>query len=61
MGPTLFDADMRHSAVTVHGAELDVYFTTVGDSPERIRRSTIHLADDWMKWESFSSNRRATS
>lgn len=49
-GPTLFDHDMRHSAVVVDGNTLQVYFTKVGDSPERIRLSTIDASLNWMEW-----------
>ncbi|MBT4125550.1 MAG: hypothetical protein HOJ22_03230 [Chloroflexi bacterium] len=50
-GPTLFNSNMRHSAVRVEGSLLSVYFTVVGDSPERIRLSTIDLSEDWSKWK----------
>jgi hypothetical protein len=49
-GPTLFTEYMRHSAVIVAGNVLQIFFTVVGDSPERIRLSTINLSDDWMNW-----------
>lgn len=49
-GPTLFDTSMRHSAVRVVGDTLEVFWTRVGDAPERIVRSTIDLAGDWMSW-----------
>ena len=49
-GPTLFDPAMRHSAVRVVGDWLEVYWTRVGDNPERIYRSTIDLRSDWMDW-----------
>lgn len=49
-GPTLFDPSMRHSAVRVVGDVLEVYWTRVGDAPERIHLSTINLAGDWMRW-----------
>ncbi|HEY66379.1 MAG TPA: hypothetical protein G4O02_17650 [Caldilineae bacterium] len=49
-GPTLFTPDMRHSAVLVRGDTLYVFYSNVGDSPERILLSTIELTDDWMQW-----------
>jgi len=49
-GPTLFDSNMRHTAVRVDGDRLSVYFTVVGDCPERIRLSTINLSNDWQDW-----------
>ena len=49
-GPTLFTPDMRHSAVTVRDGKLLVFYTNVGDTPERILLSEIALSDDWMQW-----------
>ena len=49
-GPSLFEPDMRHSAVLVVGDVLHVFWTRVGDAPERILRSTIRLDTDWMGW-----------
>lgn len=49
-GPTLFDSSMRHSAVRVVSGVLEVYWTRVGDVPERILMSTIDLDGDWMAW-----------
>ena len=50
-GPTLFTRDMRHSALKLDGDVLSVFYSNVGDSPERILLSTIRLTDDWMTWE----------
>ena len=47
----LFTRDMRHSAVLVRGGELLVFWTRVGDAPERILLSTIALDSDWAKWQ----------
>lgn len=50
-GPVLFPESMRHSAVLVSGDTLHVFWTRVGDAPERILRSAIDLTpDDWMQW-----------
>lgn len=49
-GPTLFNRDMRHCAVLVRGNKLWVFWTQVGDVPERIQLSTIDLSVDWMQW-----------
>ena len=49
-GPQLFNPRMRHAAVTVRGDRALVFWTQVGDSPERILRSTIDLSGDWMNW-----------
>lgn len=50
-GPTLFESDMRHSALRVTGNTLQVFWTRVGDAPERILLSTIDLSSDWDNWE----------
>lgn len=49
-GPTLFQPEMRHSALMVRGGELHVFWTRVGDAPESILWSTIELTDDWTEW-----------
>jgi hypothetical protein len=50
-GPRLFDASMRHSAVLVRGDTLLVFFTRVGDEPERILLSRVDLAGPWESWQ----------
>lgn len=49
-GPRLFDRDQRHAAVLRRGNVLHVFWTRVGDAPERIYASTVELAGDWMGW-----------
>lgn len=49
-GPTLFSADMRHSAVTIKDGKLLVFYTVVGENPERILLSEIEPRRDWMMW-----------
>jgi Sulfotransferase family len=49
-GPTLFTPNMRHSAVKINGTILQVFYSVVGDNPERILLSTIDLRLPWMKW-----------
>lgn len=49
-GPTLFTPDMRHAAVQLAGDTLRVFYTNVGDCPERILLSEIALTDDWRAW-----------
>jgi hypothetical protein len=50
-GPKLFTDHMRHSAVSLEGDGLRVYFTNAGDCPESILLTTIDLGEkDWMKW-----------
>lgn len=50
-GPTLFTRDQRHTAVKVDNGKLLVFYTVVGENPERILLSEIELGDDWMKWK----------
>mgnify|MGYP006177468949 CR=1 FL=1 len=37
---------MRHSALRLDGSTLSVFYTDVGDSPERILLSTIELTQN---------------
>lgn len=50
-GPTLFDADMRHAALLLRGQRLLVFYSHVGDEPERILLSEIALDGDWSGWQ----------
>jgi hypothetical protein len=50
-GPTLFNPNMRHNAVLVRGYELLVFWTQVGDVPERILLSRIDLREPWEAWQ----------
>jgi len=50
-GPTLFNPNMRHSALLIRDYTLYVFWTQVGDTPERILLSTIDLSKDWLQWE----------
>jgi hypothetical protein len=42
---------VRHVALLVRGQTLFVWFTGIGDAPERILLSTIDLAGDWRTWK----------
>ncbi|MHB8648024.1 MAG: hypothetical protein ACYDAR_19755 [Thermomicrobiales bacterium] len=50
-GPTLFTSNMRHSTLALAEDTLHIYYTNVGDCPERILCASIALGDDWQKWE----------
>lgn len=50
-GPTLFTRDIRHAAVEVQGDTLNVFYSVVGENPERILLSRIDLSSDWMTWK----------
>jgi hypothetical protein len=49
-GPRLFNPNMRHSALLKRDDTLFVFWTQVGDVPERILLSTIDLSGDWTEW-----------
>lgn len=50
-GPTLFNRNMRHNAVLLRGNELLVFWTQVGDVPERILLSRVDLSGPWEAWK----------
>jgi len=50
-GPKLFNRDMRHSALLRRDNRLYVFWTQVGDAPERILLSAIDLSKDWTSWQ----------
>lgn len=50
-GPRLFNENMRHAALLVTDEHLLVFWTQVGDAPERILLSTIDISDDWATWK----------
>lgn len=50
-GPTLFEPSQRHSAVLVCGDVLHIFWTRVGDAPERIYASVLDLTPDWKDWK----------
>ena len=49
-GPTLFGPDMRHAGLWLHKDTLWVFWTRVGDAPERILLSRVDLTGDWSTW-----------
>ena len=49
-GPVLFCPEMRHAAVRYSGDALDVFWSRVGDAPERILHSRVGLEGDWTEW-----------
>ena len=50
-GPTLFPENMRHSAIMIRDNRLLVFYTAIGDKPERIKLSEIELNGDWQQWQ----------
>jgi hypothetical protein len=54
-GPNPFEGGnwagrVRHVAPVVRGDKLYVFFSGIGDAPERILLSTIALTSDWSTW-----------
>jgi hypothetical protein len=41
---------VRHVALLLRGSRLHVFFTAIGDAPERVLLSTIDLTADWAAW-----------
>jgi hypothetical protein len=50
LGPTLFNPHMRHAGLLRRGDRLYVFWSQVGDTPERILLSTIDLRPHWRAW-----------
>ncbi len=50
-GPRLFNVNMRHAGVFKQGDTLNVFWTQVGDIPERIYLSCIDLSLGWQQWQ----------
>lgn len=50
-GPLLFNKDMRHAALLERKGTLYVFWTQVGDTPEKILLSTIDLSVEWQSWQ----------
>ncbi len=50
-GPQLFNRNMRHAALLKRDNLLYVFWTQVGDAPERILLSTIDISGDWSNWQ----------
>lgn len=55
-GPRLVPADsgriLRHAAVELRGNLLRIYYSRIGDEPERILVSEVRLTSDWSRWRS---------
>ena len=47
---TSFAGRVRHVALVMRGNRLLVFFTAIGDAPERVYMSTVDLAADWQAW-----------
>jgi len=49
-GPLLFRDGSRHTAVRTRGDTLGVFYSRIGDAPERILHATVDLSDGWTGW-----------
>ncbi len=49
-GPCLTDEPIRHHALLKHRGQWYVFWTRVGDTPERILVSRLETGTDWRKW-----------
>jgi hypothetical protein len=49
-GPAPLDPATRHTAALVRGDALHVFWTRIGDRPERILHATLRLTGDWGGW-----------
>ena len=49
-GPQLFGDEMRHCALLPRGDTLWVFWTLVGQAPERILVSAVEMRGDWREW-----------
>ena len=48
---TAYAGHVRHVAMLLRGRTLYVFFSGIGDAPERILLSTIDLIRDWQRWK----------
>ena len=50
-GPVPFDPATRHAALLVRGDLAHVFWTRIGEAPERILHATMALGGDWNDWQ----------
>jgi hypothetical protein len=48
---TQYAGRVRHVALFENGGRLHVFFTAIGDAPEKIMYTTINLSGDWRQWK----------
>ena len=56
LGPSLFRGTtyanrVRHVALVLRGERLFVFFTGIGDAPERVLMSSVSLTGEWRTWQ----------
>lgn len=55
-GQILFEPDMRHAGLLLEGDTLYVFWSRVGDAPERVLLSQVDLSHrDWNRWEATAA------
>lgn len=42
---------VRHVAILPQGSTLRVFFTAIGDAPERVMLSSVDISGDWQTWK----------
>lgn len=47
---TSYAGRVRHVGLLVRGSRLHVFFTAIGDAPERVLMSSLDLNGDWTTW-----------
>ena len=52
---TPYAGRVRHVALWPHGERLDVFFTAIGDAPERVLVASVNLASDWTTWRASAT------
>lgn len=56
-GPSIFPSGVRHSAIRVVGAALQIFHTRIGDCPESILYSEVALSKEWQHWKATPSRK----
>jgi hypothetical protein len=51
---TPYEGRVRHVALWPRGDRLNVFFTAIGDAPERVLVASVDLASDWTAWRATS-------
>lgn len=49
-GPTPLPPKTRHTAVLLRGERLHVFWSEIGDTPERLYHGSLDLSGDWQAW-----------
>ena len=49
---------VRHVTIMPRESYIDVFFSAIGDAPEKILHTRIPLTGDWTQWETTDTPRR---